>query len=52
MVLMLAGSSFGSYIGQRWRNKIPEQAGIRVMKWLITALALQLIVSFVLSFRV
>ena len=52
MVLMLVGSSFGSYIGQRWRNKIPEQAGIRVMKWLITALALQLIVSFVLSFRV
>ena len=52
MVLMLAGSSVGSYLGQRWRDKIPEKTGVLVMKWLITALSLQLMLRYFLSFGV
>ena len=49
MVLMLTGSAFGSYAGRFLRDAIPEQRGLWLMKWLVTVLALQLVLKYLFA---
>lgn len=49
MVLMLAGSAFGSYAGRFLRDAIPEQRGLWLMKWLVTVLAMQLVLKYIIT---
>ena len=46
MAMMLSGSVLGSYIGQFLRGKVNEARGVWLLKWTVTALALQMIVRW------
>lgn len=43
MAMMLSGSVLGSFVGKHLRGRINEQRGIWLLKWTVTAMAVQLI---------
>ena len=46
MAMMLSGSVLGSFLGKHLRGRVNEARGVWLLKWTVTALAVQLIVRW------
>ena len=46
---MVASVTLGSYLGTRWRGRLPEALFARLLRLLVTALALRMIVQALLT---
>lgn len=49
LLVMIAASSLGSYLGGFWRSRIPERQGLLLLKWGITFFAGKMIVDTLIS---
>ena len=42
---MISSATLGSYVGTRWRSHVPEGRFQTILKWIITVLALRLLLG-------
>ena len=49
ILIMLVGAFFGNFLGRILRTRINEKIGVQVIRWVISVLAIQLIVMTIIK---